>query len=100
MLILSTFAAYVPYWGGLVKTLNENELVILKNEFPEIWNFLGKKLAYPYEYFKSFQDFDSPNNILTKENYFSILKNDYLENDDNMIFREQMISLKLLIIQG
>ena len=65
---------------GLVRTLNENELVTLKNEFPYNWNLLSKKLAYPYEYFKSLKDYDLPIDLLTKENYFSRLKNGYPEN--------------------
>ena len=38
---------------GLVKTLNEDDLVILKKEFQYNWQLLNKKLAYPYEKFKS-----------------------------------------------
>ena len=37
----------------LVKTLNEKDFEILKKEFPDNWQLLSKKLAYPYEYFKN-----------------------------------------------
>ena len=37
---------------NLVKTLNEDDFKILKKEFPNNWQLLNKKLAYPYEYFK------------------------------------------------
>ena len=33
---------------GLVKTVDE--LTLLKEEFPDKWELLNKKLAYPYEY--------------------------------------------------
>ena len=38
---------------NLVKTLNEDDFKILKKEFPDNWELLNKKLAYPYEYFKN-----------------------------------------------
>ena len=40
---------------NLVKTLNDpNDFkTILKKEFPKNWELLNKKLAYPYEYFKT-----------------------------------------------
>ena len=34
---------------SLVKTLNEDDCKILKKEFPNNWQLLNKKLAYPYE---------------------------------------------------
>ena len=38
---------------------------------------LNKKLAYPYEYFKNLEDYNKDISKLTKQDYFSKLKNDY-----------------------
>ena len=51
----------------------ENDLKILKTGFPDKWNYLTKKLAYPYEYFNSIDDYQKPVNDLT--HFFSKLKN-------------------------
>ena len=40
----------------LVKNLDNEDFVILKKEFPDIWQYLNKQLAYPYEYFNSIDD--------------------------------------------
>ena len=45
---------------GLVEGLNEDDFKILKKEFPDNWQFLNKKLAYPYHYFNSFDDYKKP----------------------------------------
>ena len=36
---------------NLVKNLDEVDSKILKKEFPDKWQYLNKKLAYPHEYF-------------------------------------------------
>ena len=36
---------------GLVKKLNEDDFRIFKKEFPDKWQYLNKKLAYPYQNF-------------------------------------------------
>ena len=36
--------------------IGENDLKLLKTEFPDRWRYLTKKLAYPYEYFNSIAD--------------------------------------------
>ena len=41
----------------LVKKLDEDEFKILKEEFPDKWQYLNKQLAYPYEYFNSIDDY-------------------------------------------
>ena len=56
---------------GLVKNLNEDDFKILKKEFPDNWQYLNKKIAYPYEFFKSIDDYQKPFNNLNKENFFS-----------------------------
>ena len=42
---------------GLNKILNEDDFKILKKEFPDKWQHLNKKLAYPFEYFNSIDDY-------------------------------------------
>ena len=66
----------------LVKNLDENDFKILKKEFPDKWQYLNKKLAYPYEYFNSINDYQKPVNILKKEDFFSKLKNEYPDDDE------------------
>ena len=48
----------------------------MKKDFPDKWQYLNKKLAYPYEYFNSINDYKKPVNDLKKEDFFSKLKND------------------------
>ena len=55
--------------------MGENDLKILKIGFPDKWKYLTKKLAYPYEYFNSIDDYQKPVNNLKKEDFFSKLKN-------------------------
>ena len=43
---------------------------------------MNKKLAYPYEYFKSLDDYDLPITNLAKENYFTKLKNGYPQDGE------------------
>ena len=40
----------------LVKNLDKDDSVMLKKEFPDKWQNLNKKLAYPYEYFNNIDD--------------------------------------------
>ena len=61
----------------LVENLDEDDFKILKKEFPDKWQYLNKKLAYPYEYFNSIDDYQKPVDNLKKENFFSKLKKDY-----------------------
>ena len=60
---------------SLVKNLDEVDFKILKKEFPDKWQYLNKKLAYPYEYFNSIDDYQKPVINLKKEDFFSKLKN-------------------------
>ena len=59
----------------LVETLDEKDFNILKTEFPDNWQLLNKKLAYPYEYFKNLEDYSKDISNLSKKDYFSLLKN-------------------------
>ena len=60
---------------ALLNYRGENDLKILKTGFPDKWKYLTKKLAYPYEYFNSIDDYQKPVNNLKKEHFFSKLKN-------------------------
>ena len=60
---------------ALLDYMGENDLKILKVGFPDKWKFLTKKLAYPYEYFNSIDDYEKPVDNLKKEDFFSKLKN-------------------------
>ena len=51
----------------LVKNLDEDDFKILKKEFPDKWQYLNKKIAYPYQYFKSINDYQKPVDNLKKE---------------------------------
>ena len=60
---------------SLVKNLDEDDFKILKKEFPDKWQYLNKKLSYPYEYFNSINDYKKLAHNLKKEDFFSKLKN-------------------------
>ena len=60
---------------ALLNYRGENDLKILKTGFPDKWKYFTKKLAYPYEYYNSIDDYQKPVNNLKKEHFFSKLKN-------------------------
>ena len=55
---------------SLVKNLDEDDFKILKKEFPDKWRYLNKKLAYPYEYFNSIDDYKKPVHNLENKDFF------------------------------
>ena len=59
--------AFINYMGG-------HDLKILKTEFPDKWKYITKKLAYPYEYFNSIEDYKKPVDELENKNFCSKLK--------------------------
>ena len=67
---------------ALLDYMGENDLKILKTGFPDKWKFLTKKLAYPYEYFNSIDDYQKPVDNLVKKDFFSKLKNKCPENEE------------------
>ena len=67
---------------ALLNYMGENDLEILKTGFPDKWKYLTKKLAYPYEYFNSIDDYQKPVNNLKKEHFFSKLKNKCPDNEE------------------
>ena len=66
----------------LVKYLDEGDFKILKKEFSDKWQYLNKKLAYPYQYFNSIDDYQKHAGNLKKEDFCSKLKNDYPDDDE------------------
>ena len=82
---------------ALLNYMGENDLKILKAVFSDNWKYLSKKLAYPYEYFNSIDDYQKPVDNLKKEDFFSKLKNGY--PDAGEIERTKEI-IKLFIIKN
>ena len=83
---------------ALLNYIGENDRKFLKTDFSDKWKYLTKKLACPYEYFSSFDHYQKPVNDLKKEDFFSKLKNDYL--DDEEIRRTMDIILKFNMKNG
>ena len=83
---------------SLVNNLDEDDFKILKKEFLDKWQYLNKKLAYPYQYFNSIDDYKNPVHNLKKEDFFSKLKNKC--PDDGEIQRTREIIKKFNIKNG
>ena len=62
--------------------IGENDLKILKSGVPDKWKYLTKKLAYPYEFFNSIEDYQRLVINLKKEDFFSNLKNGYPDDEE------------------
>ena len=77
--------------------MGQKGLKNIKTGFPDKWKYLTKKLAYPYEYFKSIDDYQKPVDNLKQADFFSKLKNDY--PDDEEIERTKQI-IKLFNIEN
>ena len=67
---------------ALLDYMGENDLKILKTGFPDKWKNLTKKLAYPYEYFNSIDDYQKLVDNLVKKDFFSKLKNKCPDNEE------------------
>ena len=76
----------------LVKNLDEDDFKILKKEVLDKWQNLNKKLAYPYEYFISIDDYKKPVDNLKKEDFFSKFKIDY-PGDEKIEGTKEIIKL-------
>ena len=59
----------------LVKNLDEDDFKILRKEFPDKWQYLNNKLAYPYQNFNCIDNYQKPVDNFKKEDFFSNLKN-------------------------
>ena len=73
--LLIVIDSYQRVWIKIVKNLGSDVFVIMKKKLPEKWQYMNKKLAYPYQYFSSIDDFKKPVDNLNKEDFFSKLKN-------------------------
>ena len=60
---------------ALLNYIGEHDLKMLKTEFPDKWKCLSNKLAYPYEYFNSIEDYKKFVVSLENKNFFTKLKN-------------------------
>ena len=67
---------------ALLNYMGENDLKILKTGFPDKWRYLSKKLAYPYEFFNSIDDYQKPVDNIKKEDFFSKLKNECPDDEE------------------
>ena len=67
---------------SLVKNLDNDDFILLKKEVPDKWQYLNKKLAYPYEYLNSNDDYKKLVYNLKKEDFFSKLKNECLDDEE------------------
>ena len=59
--------ASLEYMGG-------KDLKILKTEFPDKRKYLTKKVAYSYEFFNCFEDYQKSVDNIKKEDFFSKIK--------------------------
>ena len=82
---------------ALLNYIGENDPKTLKPGVPDKWKYLTKKLAYPYEYFISIDDYQKPVDNIKKEDFFSKLKNE--KPDDKEIERKKEI-IKLFSVKS
>ena len=62
----------------LTESLKDDDYIHLKKHFPNYWMLLKNKLAYPYEFYKTLEDYEKPIEQLINsgnEAYFSKTKN-------------------------
>ena len=62
----------------LTESLKDEDYIHLKRQFPNHWMLLKNKLAYPYEFYKTIEDYEKPIEELLKagnEKYYSKTKN-------------------------
>ena len=67
------------------ESLNDRDYIHLKQQFPNHWMLLKKKLAYPYEFFKTLEDYEKPIEKFLKsgkEAYFSKVKNECHDQEE------------------
>ena len=83
---------------ALLNYMGENDPKILKTGYPDKWKYLTKKLAYPYEYFNSTDDYQKSVDNLNQEDFFSKLKNKC--PDDEEIERTMNIVKEFNIKKG
>ena len=96
--IIDSYSFLSESLDKLVNNLDEDDFKILKKKFPDKWQYLNKKLAYPYEYFSSIDDYKKPVDNLKKEDFFSKLKIEC--PDDDEIERTREIIKYLILKMG
>ena len=67
---------------ALLNYMGETDLKNLKTGFPDKWEYLTEKLAYPYDFFNCIEYFQKSVFNLKKEHVFSKLKNDYPKTEE------------------
>ena len=77
--------------------MGENDLEILETGFRDKWKYLTKKLAFPYEYFDSIDDYQKSVDNLEKEHFFSKLKNKCPDDEEIEI---TMVNIKKFNIKN
>ena len=48
----------------LTESLKDADYIHLKKNFPDDWMLLKNKLAYPYEFYKTIDDYEKPIQVL------------------------------------
>ena len=76
--------------------MGEHDLRIFKKEFPDKWKYLTKKLAYPYEYFNSIEDYNKPVDNLKNKNFFSNIKKINVPMIKKLIEQEELLKNSIL----
>ena len=69
----------------LTESLKDADYIHLKKNFPDHWMLLKNKLAYPYEFHKTIDDYEKPIQVLLEagnEAYFSKTKNKIPDQED------------------
>ena len=84
--------------GAILNYTGENDLKTLQTGFSDKWEFLTKKLAYPYEFFNSINDYQKAVRNLKKQDFLSKLKYDYPSDEE--IERTKEVSIRFIIKDG
>ena len=69
----------------LTESLTDDDYIHLKSNFPNHWMIFKKKLAYPYEYYKTIEDYENPIDTLLhcgNEAYYSRTKNSIPDQEE------------------
>ena len=80
----------------LVNISDNDDLNVLRKEFPDKWHYSNTKLAYPREHFNILDDYKKPVDKLKIEDFFSKLKNKGPSDDQKNRTKE---SIKIFSIK-
>ena len=67
----------------LLYYVGNNDPNLLKTKFSDKSKHLTEKIANPYDFFNSIEDYQKPVDNLKKQYFFSKLKNDYPSDKEN-----------------